>query len=82
METHISQTDYVRGILDLLTSIAEKMTLDFAPYIPLIQKAIRRNKLIYEKFDNQVEFITKINPILLFKENMDNALYEEQQELM
>lgn len=71
---------YVHGILDLITSIAKKLTLDFAPYIPLIQKAIRRNKIPYEKFDDQVEHITKINPISLFQYNMEQSAYEEQRE--
>jgi hypothetical protein len=67
METHINQHLYVQGILDLVSNIAERLTLDFAPYIPLIQKAIRRNKLSYERFDLTVEGITKINPINLFQ---------------
>jgi serine/threonine-protein kinase mTOR len=67
METHISQIPYVTQILELITNIAEKLTIDFAPYIPLIQKAIRRNKLTFERFDVQVEIITKINPINLFQ---------------
>lgn len=67
METHISQILYVTQILELITNIAEKLTIDFAPYIPLIQKAIRRNKLSFERFDVQVEIITKINPINLFQ---------------
>jgi hypothetical protein len=52
METHIVQLPYVLGILDLITNIAERLTLDFAPYIPLVQKAIKRNKLQYDKFEN------------------------------
>lgn len=36
METHINQSLYVQGILDLISNIAEKLTLDFAPYIPLV----------------------------------------------
>jgi len=35
--------------------MAAKLTIDFAPYISLIQKAIRRNKLNFEEFDVQVE---------------------------
>ena len=66
----------------MITNIAEKLTIDFAPYIPLIQKAIRRNKLTFERFDVQVEIITKINPINLFQQNMENSLLEEQRELI
>ena len=51
METHINQHIYVQKILDLISNIAERLTLDFAPYIPLVQKAIRRNKLSYDRFD-------------------------------
>jgi len=80
METHISQLPYVQGILDLITNIAEKLTLDFAPYIPLVQKAIKRNKLPYERFEFQLEVITKINPISLFQANMDQSMMEEQKE--
>jgi hypothetical protein len=58
---------YVIQILDLITNIARKLTIDFAPYIPLIQKAIRRNKVVYDHFDKEVEKITMINPISLFE---------------
>lgn len=82
METHINQQTYVQGILDLITSIAEKLTLDFAPYIPLVQKAIRRNKLSYDRFDEKVERIITINPITLFVENMEASILEEQKEII
>lgn len=79
LETHISQVSYVQQILDLITNIAEKLTIDFAPYIPLIQKTMRRNKLNFERFDFQVEQITKLNPISLFQKNMEISAMEEQQ---
>jgi hypothetical protein len=82
METHIGQAPYVMGILDLISNFAEKLTLDFAPYIPLVQKAIRRNKLQYERFDHQVELIAKINPISLFQANMEASILDEQRELL
>jgi len=47
-----------------------------------VQKAIRRNKLQYDKFDYQVELITKINPISLFQANMEQSIMEEQKELL
>lgn len=82
METHLSQTPYVQTILELLTNLAERLTLDFAPYIPLVQKALKRNKLACEKFDAQAHYITKINPIGLFQANMEQSLLEEQKELL
>lgn len=82
METHLGQAQFVQAILELLSSMAERLTLDFAPYIPLVQKAIRRNKLAYERFDFQVEAIAKINPIQLFQQNMELALIEDQKEAL
>jgi hypothetical protein len=82
METHINQSVYVQTILDLLTNLAERLTLDFAPYIPLVQKALKRNKLACDKFDAQAHYITKINPIGLFQANMEQSVLEEQKELL
>lgn len=66
----------------MITAIAEKLTLDFAPYIPLVQKAIRRNKLSYDRFDEKVERIITINPITLFVENMETSILEEQKDII
>jgi len=50
--------------------LAGKLLIDFAPYISLIQKAIKRNKLFYEEFDIKVEEITRLNPIDIFYNNL------------
>ena len=80
METQASQTNFVQEILYLFTSIGRKLNIDFAPYIPLIQKAIKRNKLTFEAFDDQVEQITKTNPITLFYDNLVRSIQKEEEE--
>ena len=38
--------------MKLITSIAGKLSVDFAPYVPLIQKALKRNKLQFDQFED------------------------------
>jgi len=55
MEGQISHPNYVNEILKLFCQIAQRLEIDFAPYIQLIQKAIKRNRLQSEAFDRTVE---------------------------
>ena len=55
----------IEEIIRSFCEIAVKLSTDFAPYISLIQKAIRRNKLQEkcEAFESAIKVVTKTDPI-------------------
>lgn len=61
-----------------MSTIAEKLQSDFAPYVLLIQKSIRRNNLQDKSrlFDERIIKITKQNPIDRFKEHLESIPLE------
>lgn len=63
----------IEEIIRTFCEIAVKLNNDFAPYISLIQKAIRRNKLQdkCEAFECAIKVVTKNDPIEQFQENLD-----------
>jgi len=73
MDIHANELTLVDEILMSFCKIALKLTSDFAPYISLIQKAIRRNKLQDRcaQFDMAIKTITKNDPIEMFQSNLE-----------
>lgn len=62
----------IGAIIASFIYIAVELTSDFAPYISLIQKALRRNRLeeMSRAFENEVLAITKMDAIEQFKYNL------------
>ena len=63
----------VEEIIRSFCEIAVQLSSDFAPYISLIQKAIRRNKL-QDKcagFESAIKVVTKNDPIEQFQVNLE-----------
>jgi hypothetical protein len=56
-----------KTIVDLFCNMARFLNIDFAPFIPLIQESLKRSKRPSDIFNAQVEGITKINLVDLFK---------------
>ena len=73
MEIHANEFQLVDEILMSFVKIALKLNSDFAPYISLIQKAIRRNKVQDRcaQFDLAIKTITKNDPIETFQQNLE-----------
>ena len=71
----------VEEIIRSFCEIAVKLNSDFAPYISLIQKAIRRNKLQdkSEAFESAIKVVTKNDPIEQFQQNLENIENDMQQ---
>lgn len=78
--------DLIDEIIATFCRINVKLTSDFVPYIGLIQKAFKRNRLMEKSvnFDNGVKKITKLNPIEQFQHHLETPplqqIYEEQNE--
>jgi hypothetical protein len=66
------ETTLIGAIIHSFITIAEELTSDFAPYISLIQKALRRNRLedLSKAFEVEVLSITKMDAIEQFKYNL------------
>lgn len=64
--------------MDSFSIIARRLQTDFAPYIQLIQKAIRRNRLQdkCQKLDDAILRITLQDPIDRFKENLESQAFD------
>jgi len=69
-----------QAIINLFCRMAQELKIDFAPFIELIQESLNRHKKISEEFDIQVEGITKLNLIDLFKNNLKKLDSDEQNE--
>jgi hypothetical protein len=63
--------DLYRVIVDLFSEIARKLRIDFAPFIPLVLEQFKRNSRLSAEFNLEVERITKIDMIDLFKRNLE-----------
>ena len=63
----------VEEIIRSFCEIAVQLSSDFAPYISLIQKAIRRNKLQDKciAFESAIKVVTKNDPIEQFQVNLE-----------
>lgn len=63
----------VEEIIRSFCEIAKQLSSDFAPYIALIQKAIRRNKLQDKcaAFESVIKVVTKNDPIEQFQVNLE-----------
>jgi hypothetical protein len=51
--------------------IGNFLTTDFAPFIPLIQKSIKRLKLNSDEFELMVEKVLNHDPIEVFLNNLE-----------
>lgn len=71
-----------KNIVDLFCGIAKVLNIDFAPFIPLILEQFKRNKRVSEKFNSQIEDITKIDLVDLFKKNLGNEGNETFEEIV
>ena len=69
-----------QAIISLFCRMAEELKIDFAPFVELIQESLNRHKKGSEEFDIQVENITKINLIDLFKNNLKKLDSDELNE--
>ena len=58
--------------MHLFCEIARKLNIDFAPFIPLILEQFKRNKRSSAEFNGEVEKITKIDLVDLFKTNLES----------
>ena len=58
--------------------MANKLKIDFAPFVPLITRFMDKQKRKYPQFEEIVERITKIDIVELFKQNMTNTSKQEQ----
>jgi hypothetical protein len=61
-----------KTIIDLFVTIARYLNIDFAPFIPLILEQFKRNKRISVEFNSEIENITKIDLVDLFKKNLED----------
>lgn len=61
-----------KTIIELFCKIAKFLNIDFAPFIPLILEQFKRNKRTSIEFNTQIEDITKIDLVDLFKINLEN----------
>ena len=77
--------DLHQEIINLFCKISRVLNIDFAPFIPLILKQFKRIGKTSVNFNQQIEDITKINLVDLFKKNLekdgegdnDEYLYDE-----
>lgn len=69
------ETGMIGSIIGSFIIIAQGLTSDFAPYISLINKALKRNRLedFSKAFDQQVMSITKMDPIEAFELNLEKS---------
>ena len=65
--------EYVRAIVTVFKEMAVNAGVDFAPYLPLIQKAMRRIKVADEEYDELVERILCQNQIEFFIESLERV---------
>jgi hypothetical protein len=67
------ETGMIGTIINSFITIAQGLTSDFAPYISLINKALKRNRLedLSKAFDQEVMSITKMDAIEAFRYNLD-----------
>jgi FKBP12-rapamycin complex-associated protein len=66
-----------RGIVELFCEISRRLKIDFAPFIPLVLEQFKRNKRPSSEFNLEVEKITKIDLIDLFKKNLETDQQED-----
>jgi hypothetical protein len=70
-----------RTIVHLFCEIARKLSIDFAPFIPLILEQFKRNRRYSAEFNGEVEKITKIDLVDLFKTNLESDLSQTSEEI-
>ena len=63
--------DLYRAIVRLFCVIAKRLKVDFAPFIPLVLEQFKRHKRPSAEFNQEVERMTKIDLIDLFKRNLE-----------
>ena len=79
---NIKEADHLyKSIVDLFCHMARRLNIDFAPFIPMIQESFKRCKRPSAEFSLQVEGITKINLVDLFKQNLENNASDHADEL-
>lgn len=66
--------DLIDEIIKTFCKINDKLRSDFVPYVSLIQKAFKRNRLQEKslEFDRTVQTITKQDPIEQFQKNLES----------
>ena len=59
--------------------MAKFLKIDFSPFIPLIQQTFLKNKKKCPEFNLEIEKLTGINLVDLFKENLarDGDMYSD-----